>query len=88
MRRGLPLPDRIQNAPELLPGLGLYLRAFYDLDSCRPVGFGEGPIPWTAIEEWCRSLELDEEERDDVHYLVRRLDNAYLKHREAKRPKK
>ena len=87
MRRGLPLPERIKNAPELAPGLGIYLRAFYELDSCRPVGMGEGPIPWTAVEDWCRSLGLDEEERDDVHYLVRRLDNAYLKHRESKRPK-
>jgi hypothetical protein len=87
MRRGLPLPDRIQNAPVLAPGLGLYLRAFYDLDSCRPIGMGEGPIPWSAIEQWCQALDLDEEESDDVHTLVRRLDNAYLRHREAKRPK-
>jgi hypothetical protein len=31
-------------------------------------------------------MDLDEEEREDVFYLVRRLDNAYLEHREKKRP--
>lgn len=89
MRRGLPLPDKIQNAPELEPGLELYLRAFYELDSCRSVGMGEGPIPWTAMEQWATSLGMDEEEREDVHYLVRRLDNAFLEHQAKKRaPKK
>ena len=84
-RRGLPLPARIQNAPELAPGLGIYMRAFYDLDTCRPMGVTEGPIPWTAIERWCDAAKMtEEEERDDVHYLVRRLDNAYLAYKRKK----
>lgn len=88
MRRGLPLPERIRDAPELAPGLGIYLRAFYELDSCRPIGMAEGPIPWVVVDQWCQSLGLDEEEREDVHYLVRRLDNSYLRHVESKRSKR
>ena len=42
---------------------------------------GEGPIPWGAIDQWCTSLGLDDEDRDDVHYLVRQIDNAFLKHK-------
>lgn len=87
MRRGLPLPDKIQNAPELRPGLELYLRAYYELDSCRAIGMGEGPIPWTALDQWAGRLGLDEEERGDLFYLVRRLDNAYLEHVSKKRSK-
>jgi hypothetical protein len=48
----------------------------------------EGPIPWGAIEQWCGSLQLNEEEREDMHYLVRQLDNCYLQFRASKRPKK
>lgn len=84
MRRNLPLPDKIQNAPELEPGLALYLRAFYELNASRAVGMGEGPIPWGAIDQWCASLGMSEEEAEDVHYLVRQLDNAYLQHKAKK----
>lgn len=42
---------------------------------------GEGPIPWAAIDQWAWSNELDEEARDDVHFLVRQLDNTYLQHK-------
>lgn len=66
-------------------GLELYLRCFYELDSCRAIA--EGLIPWTAIDQWCSALNMNDEEREDVHYLVQRLDNAYLEHQSSKRPK-
>lgn len=66
----------------------LYLRAYYELDSCRSIGMGEGPIPWTALDQWAARLGLDEEERGDLFYLVRRIDNAYLEHLAKKRKHK
>jgi len=87
MQRRLPLPDRIQNAPDLELGLELYLAAFWDLDSCRPLGFGEGPIAWTTIEQYAQQNDYTGEQRDMLHYHIRQLDNTYLKHRVEKNKK-
>lgn len=84
VREGLPFPERMANAPELQPGLILYYNAWAELDSCRTAGFGPGPIPWIAIEGYCRDLELTREQREDMHFMVRALDAAYLEHWQRK----
>ena len=84
MRERLPLPDRMQNAPSLLPGLHMYYQAFLDLTSCRMLGISEGPIPWTATQQYAVILELNDEMRDDLHYYIREMDNAYLKYKKSK----
>jgi hypothetical protein len=81
----MPLPDKIQNAPELLLGLVLYYRAFLDLTSCRTAGYGtEGPIGWKDTVRWAEKYELDEEQEDDLLYLVGQMDNAYLNYKTKK----
>lgn len=57
-----------------------FYAAFCELTTCRPVGFGAGPIPWTAIMEWCDREGLDGPDRADFLYLVRSMDRAYLDH--------
>lgn len=84
MRTGQPLPDAIQNAPELWPGMGVYYSAWVELDSCRMIGFNVGPVPWTAIEEYCIRLDLDIDEKADMHFFLRKLDGAYLDHQRKK----
>jgi hypothetical protein len=79
------LPDAIANAPQVWLGLELYLGAFFDLTTCRAVGFCEGPIQWTAIEAWAVAAELDKEQREDLHYFISRLDEKYLAHRDKQR---
>lgn len=73
-----PLPDAIANAPEISLGLELYYEAFLELHSCRGVGFGEGPIPWTSIIDYCEAFDIDGEQREDLIYHVTRLDKVYL----------
>lgn len=68
-------------------GLTLFLSAFYDLDSCRPVGWEEGPIPWTAMADYCDRLDIQGDQREDLIYHVRQLDIEYLKYKASKRPK-
>lgn len=35
--------------------MSFVIECWSDLESCRPLGpMGAGPIPWTAIVEWCR----------------------------------
>ncbi len=82
MRR--PLPKALADAPELLPGLDLYYYAFVDLSTCRSMGFGPGPIPWTAISEYARARGLEREQTDDLFYHIPLLDAAYLEHVHAK----
>lgn len=54
---------------------------YLDLTSCRSVGFGEGPIPWTAIQRYCEVNGFEGELREDVFYHVQHLDAEYLKWR-------
>lgn len=79
MRAGQPLPDRIANAPELENGLQLYLQAFFDLDSERSHVQGPTAIPWTAIADYAKCFEFDEEQTEDLFYFIRRLDGENLK---------
>lgn len=87
MRDRLPLPARIQNAPELQLGLELYFLAFFELSSCRPIGMDEGPIPWIAIWDYCERLGIEGDQRDDMFYHIRSMDNAYFQYKSSKRPK-
>ena len=66
-------------------GLQLFLSAFLDLSSCRTMGMAPGPIPWNAVHDYCDRLELDEEDREDMHFHVTRMDQVYLDHVAQKR---
>lgn len=74
-----PLPDFIKDAPELLLGLEFYFNAFLSLTSCRINGFGMGQIPWTAMNEYCGVYGISGEQKEDLFYLVRKMDEEYIK---------
>lgn len=75
---GQPLPDALKNPPELMEGLEFFLNAFYELTTCRSMGMGLGPIPWTSIANyasmWCESEDFAK----DLHFHIRALDARYL----------
>lgn len=75
---GMPLPDFIKNQPELMFGLDIFVQAFWDLSTCRQMGMGLGPIPWISIQEYCIMLQCSEDFTKDLHYHIRRIDQAYL----------
>lgn len=75
---GAPIPERIANAPVLMQGLELYLQAFFDLDSERNVGFSICPIPWGSIVNYAQVYGFDDEQREDLIFLVRRMDVAHI----------
>ena len=84
VRQNKPIPKDLANAPVLAQGLGLFLRAFMQTNSCRISGMKEGPIPWTAILAWCNENEVLGRQRSLVFNHVRAMDNAYLTHRAVK----
>ena len=77
-RRKRPLPERIANAPDLFTGLELIFDAFIELNTTRQTGWSPGPIPVTAIYEHCFILDLTDDEIADMHYLIRKMDQAFL----------
>jgi hypothetical protein len=57
----------------------LCFAAFWDLNTERDCGWSLGPIPWTAIHTWGRSRGLRGDTLITFEYLIRRLDNAYVR---------
>lgn len=87
MRERLPLPKRIQDAPELWLGLELFYGAFLDLNSCRSSGWSLSPIPWTSIMDYAKAFEIEGEQKDDLFYFIRFMDEKYLEHLDKKNKK-
>ena len=57
--------------------------AFRELSTCRATGMSVGPIPWTAIRTYGRDAGLAGEEMFEFVFLIREMDEAYLRfHRE------
>lgn len=82
IRLNQPYPKPIAEAPELGPGLDLFYEAFCALDSCRVM---DGPIPWTAIEQYSNYVGIDEEEqRSMMHHYIRHLDSIVTDHRKER----
>lgn len=76
-RSGLPIPEKIANAPRLQMGLELYYDAFLDLNTCRSIGWGVGPIPWTSIADWANVHGLDADQRDRLFSYIPKMDQVY-----------
>ena len=76
--RGKALPDKLKDSPELAPGLALYWDGFIALTSCRQIGFSIGPIPFTAILDYCREYEVEGEDREVFIAHLQSIDKAYL----------
>lgn len=75
---GMPLPDRIKNKPEIIPGLEIYWKAFTELTADRSIGMGEGPIPWTAMNQWAIRHGFRGDEFDRLIDIIREVDTAYM----------
>lgn len=62
-----------------MPGLQFYYSAFWTLSSCRPVGMGEGRIPWSSVNAYSLRYRLDDVELDHLWVLITQMDGEYLK---------
>lgn len=77
MKRKIPIPDFIANAPIADATNMLYIEAFYALSSCRSfVGLAGVPtlIPWTAISQYATDIQLEGEERSRFIKIIKTLD--------------
>ena len=81
---GDPVPEDLIG-PELDEGYRFAYEAFNALSTDRQVGFGVGPIPWSAIDQFAQRygiVDIDEFER--LNYLIRVMDGVYLEDAAAK----
>lgn len=75
---GMPLPEKIRNAPTLHMGSELYYAGFLDLTSCRSLGHVVGPVSYLTMLDYCNAHAILGEQRDDFLWIVPRLDQKYL----------
>lgn len=58
----------------------MYFNALNDLGTERQMGMQAGPIPWSKIRDYAEFLGVSEGNLRPFIYVVRELDNAWLKH--------
>lgn len=73
------VPDWWDKQPRMVRGDELYLEAFWELSSCRNFGMGIGPIPWNFIVMYGERKGLDPGMLNVFVYVIRALDEVYLK---------
>lgn len=71
------IPDIIKNKPQLLPGLDIYYKAFWELSTCRSIGMMEGPIWWIAIRDYADEMEFTGIDRIRFFFLIKQMDSEY-----------
>ena len=71
-------------------GLEWLWSAWNDLNSCRSIGMGVGPIPWSAADRYAQAAGLDGDEFILLWRCIGKLETIYqdhLKERSERRAK-
>jgi hypothetical protein len=80
------LPEKFRDRT-LRQDLLFFLNAFFDLETERPISFSVGYIPWSKIIEYSIFYKLDSRQRDRFIFLIREMDNEYVKYQREKEKK-
>lgn len=59
-------------------GLDLYFNAFLDLDTERNHHTGFSYIPFNSIVSYAKLYDFDEEQTEDLIYLIKQMDSAHI----------
>lgn len=76
--KGRPLPDWYLEEPLITGTAGWFLDAFWDLNTCRSIGMGLGPIPWAHIVSYAAWSRLDHDLELIFVRVIRAMDVTYL----------
>lgn len=55
-----------------------YMRAFWDLSTCRQMGMSIGAIPWNFIRDYGNTKGLDEENLEAFLEIILTMDRVFL----------
>lgn len=89
--RGLDPVDHGLDAPSgddgdaALIGDDVWIADFMELHTCRDIGMGEGPIPWTAIRDYAADRGIAGPDRRAFETVIRHMDAAYLRDQAERR---
>ncbi len=78
LAKGRKLPEWVNKENNASTAELFYIKAFWDLSTCRSFGMGIGPIPWTAIKLYSESKQLDLENEECFIYVIRQMDESYI----------
>lgn len=67
--------------PEQDDAMGIVLNAWEDLQTERPLGFGEGRIPRSKCRDWCKEQGIDTREANVIWQVIARLDIEEMERR-------
>lgn len=73
------LPSWWNDKPPEQRGDDFYLRAFWELSSCRAFGMAIGPIPWHYVIQYAQHHGLDDRMTLVFEVVMRTMDEAYMK---------
>lgn len=76
--KGRELPQWFLEEPVMQGADSFYMRAFWDLSSCRNIGMSTGPIPWNIIVTYGERYGLDEDTLETFIYVMRSMDREFL----------
>ena len=83
------LPKWLMEAPSLVRGDDFYMRAFWELSSCRHFGSAIGPVPWNYIVDYGSQKGLDPGMMEVFAAVIREIDESYLRwQREAQKARR
>ena len=76
--KGRALPKWYLDEPYVFPAQQFFLKAFWDLNTCRSTGMGIGPIPWDKIVQYGSYAGLDDDMIEPLVSIIREMDAEYL----------
>lgn len=77
------MPDWYNNEPYIEAIDAFYMKAFYDLSTCRTSGMSIGPIPWTAMVLYADRQRLDWDVTEAFIDIIRQMDNSFVDYQTA-----
>lgn len=77
-----PIPEWLdkkrREKPELGFGLSFYYNAFFDIGSERPPSEMVWNISWSSIQRYADHYEMEFDQAERLHFIIRKMDNAYI----------
>jgi hypothetical protein len=70
---------KVEDTRPDLSGFDFYISAYRELSTCRPIGMGIGPIPFTSIAEYAKIFDIGGEEFFEFLYYIRAMDDEFLR---------
>lgn len=77
-RNGVPIPDKFNNAPRLLPGLDLYFSAYEELVSFMNVHRDRPPILWADVHSYAMHHGFTHDQRRMLMKAVAELEGVNI----------